>query len=87
MAATELLKPGRPFMAIGNRVHSHPTSARDGAALHDRQMALGKVHLNTYLIADMIRNPSPAPRLHPSNVRLRQTRHTRGSAAQNSPAL
>ena len=44
--------------AIGNRVHSHPTSARDGAALHDRQMALGKVHLNTYLIADMMRNPT-----------------------------
>jgi len=40
-------------------------------------MAIGKVYLNTYLIADMIRNPSPAPPLHPSNVRLRQTRHTR----------
>jgi transposase len=47
------------------------------AALHDRQMPLGDIRLNPNLVANMLRNPSATPPLHPSNIRLRQTRHTR----------
>jgi len=40
-------------------------------------MALGDISINTNLFANMLRNPSAAPPLHPSNVRLRQTQHAR----------
>jgi hypothetical protein len=38
-------------------------------------MPLGDVDLHANLVADTLRNPRTAPPLHPSNVRLRQTRH------------
>ncbi len=47
------------------------------AAFHDRHMALGDFSINTNLFANMLGNPSAAPPLHPSNVRLRQTQHAR----------
>jgi hypothetical protein len=40
-------------------------------------MPFGEVCLDPHLIADVIRNPSATPPLHPSNVRLWQTRHAR----------
>jgi hypothetical protein len=40
-------------------------------------MPLGDIRLNSNLVANMLRNRSAAPPLHPNNVRLRQTRHTR----------
>jgi hypothetical protein len=40
-------------------------------------MPPGDIRLNSNLVANMLRNPSAAPPLHPSNVRLRQFRHAR----------
>jgi hypothetical protein len=40
-------------------------------------MPLGDIRLNPNLVANMLRNPSATPPLHPSNIGLRQSRHTR----------
>src|SRR5581483_1679629 len=44
-------------------------------AFHNRHTALGDIRLNADLITHLLRYPPPAPSLHTSNVRLRQTRH------------
>jgi len=40
-------------------------------------MPIGDIRLDANLIPNTLRNPSAAPSLHPSNVRLWQTRHDR----------
>ncbi len=39
-------------------------------------MTLSNVHLDSHLVADMLRHPVPTPPLHPRNIRLRQTLHS-----------